>query len=335
MKKTIWLLFLLICTLNNYSQNNYTVSCGSSSYDTLTTYTSILYELLPEPYMSNDEVDVNFEFSFPFFDSNFNSVTIDSDGVGYFPGSDSVYNLSLFTGEFTNHVFSPIFSDWRYTYDTTGILDILKVEWRNIGIADDIEGPAPTDHRINFQWWFYENGVIEIHFGEIDLANTPYYSETDGFIWDNGESYGPWIGIANNNESEVYFVSGTNSDINVITNSDSIDIFYDIPPYGNYFRFTPDEVTSIHSVEMTNSADYIIFPNPVKDVFSVKLKDKNNTSVFKTELKIYSSTGELVKSKLITNSDDLINISALPSGIYFVRLISEKFQSAPMKLVKQ
>jgi len=99
--------------------------------------------------------------------------------------------------------------------------------------------------------------------------------------------------------------------------------------------FTPDEVTSIHSVEMTNSADYIIFPNPVKDVFSVKLKDKNNTSVFKTELKIYSSTGELVKSKLITNSDDLINISALPSGIYFVRLISEKFQSAPMKLVKQ
>jgi len=73
----------------------------------------------------------------------------------------------------------------------------------------------------------------------------------------------------------------------------------------------------------------------VKDVFSVKLKDKNNTSVFKTELKIYSSTGELVKSKLITNSDDLINISALPSGIYFVRLISEKFQSAPMKLVKQ
>lgn len=336
MKKIIVALLVVVLTQNICSQENYTVGWGNSTYDTLSTYTSILYELLPEPYMGFSEVEINFGFSFPFFDTYFTSVNIDANGIGYFSNSEHVYQLFAFEGGYQNHYNLPIFSDWRYVNETVNEIGVLKIEWRNVGIYDDIESSNPTDHRINFQMWLFENGIIEYHFGETDLTNTPFYSETNGFIWEDGESYGPWIGIINDDsESEVYFLSGTNDDIILITDDDYSDIFYDVPVNGQYFRFTPDEITSIQTEQISRKFDIMIYPNPVYDYFSLKIKNEDNSLLNKTEVKIFSTTGKLVKSLKIKSQIEKINVSHLPSGVYFVRILNENNEGISLKIVKK
>ena len=336
MKKIIILIVSVVfSTIQLFSQQNYRVSWGTTSYDTLTDYTSIIYELLPEPLLGHEEIEISFGFNFPFFDSYFNSISIDADGYGYFANAPG-YNLYMFTGEYESHLESglPIYSDWRYMTDTTGVLDILKIEWRNVGIYDDVTSTSPTDHRINFQTWFYENGIIELHFGETDLTNTPFYNNTDGFIWEDGESYGPWIGIAKNDASEVYYITGTNSDIFVVTSEENADIYYDIPHLDHYFRFLPDELSGLPPESLPETIAYSIYPNPVMNCFIFKADHEVSGSYINSGVKIFTISGELVKSQNLRNINEQIDISEFPAGIYFVQLIDEKFMRITRKIIK-
>ncbi|MFA6951205.1 MAG: T9SS type A sorting domain-containing protein [Lentimicrobiaceae bacterium] len=335
MKKTLLITGILICSLHLFSQDNYSVSWGNAGYDTLTDYTSILYDIFEEPLIENTEVDINFGFNFPFFDDEFSVVTMDGSGYGYFyPTMPSDYNLFMFAGDFESHTVSGlhIFSDWRYKLDTTGDKKILKVEWRNIGLEDDVFGEHPTDHRINYQVWFYENGIIEYHFGEINLLNTPFYTKANGFIGSDGDSYGPWIGILNEDASELYFMAGTNFDVSVITEYELMDIFHDIPLYGRYFRFTPDELESAETVNPTMNA-FTFSSNPVTDEFEIRFKDE--TSIGKSTVQIFNLTGELVQSESFTDINQKFNITSLSPGIYFVRLTTADSIMAIQKLIKK
>jgi|GEM_PF-2283727 len=336
MKKIIVALFALILAQSVYTQENYSVSWETSTYDTLSSYTSILYEILPDPYIYGEEIEIDFGFNFPFFDNYFTSVNINSNGIGYFSNSEHVYQLFAFEGSYLNHYNLPIFSDWRYANETVDEMGVLKIEWRNVGIDDDIWSSNPTDHRINFQIWLFENGVIEYHFGDTDLSETPFYSEETGFVWEDGESYGPWIGIINDDsESEVYYISGTNDSIFLITDVNSPDIFFDVPVNGQYFRFTPDEVTGISTTQISKTSDITINPNPVQDYFSLRINNNGNSSLYNTEVKIFSTTGQLVQSQEITSPNEKINVSQLPSGFYFVRLLNGNSDEASLKFVKR
>ena len=335
MKNTFLIASLIVaCTFKMHSQMNYSISWGTTDYDTLgEDYTSIMYDILPNPSIFGEELEIDFGFSFPFFDSLYNSVTLDGAGVGYFQDSDD-YSLYLFAGDYESHVFSglPIFSDWRFKSDTVDGMAVLKVEWRNVGIDDDVSGSQPSDHRINFQVWFFENGIIELRFGETDLANSPYYSETDGFIWDDGESYGPWIGILNHDASEVYYITGTNDHISVITEDDDADIFYSIPPYGWYFRFTPDDISGLieNSFE---SNEFSIYPNPVLNEFRIG-KDKGAYNRVPNMLvQVFDATGKLVQAQHVKNSE-AINISEIPQGTYFVKITSGTLKSIIKEIIK-
>lgn len=311
MKKTIVVLCLLFNSLI-ISAQNYNVEWGTSTYDTLTNYTSILYEILDEPLINGEEYSIDFPFSFPFFDQNYNYVTIDGSGYGYFYDIIEEYQLTMFAGDFERHFRLPIFSDWRIRTDTVGI-DIVKVEWRNVGIYDDIWSDNPTSHWINYQVWFYENGIIEYRFGDINLANTPFYDSNTGFIWDDGECYGPWIGIQKTDESEVYYVSGTNFNTHVITDPDSMDIFYDIPPFGRYFRFVPDEF--VKAVDLP-ADDITVYPIPAKDRLNIST---GNKGAVMTKTEIYSLSGTLLTSD-DSGTQKSIDVRKFPSGAYFVKL---------------
>lgn len=323
MKKIFFCLFLFIINFKVISQQSYSVSWGNANYDTLTNFTSILDDILMSPLIGTQEVELNFGFNFPFFDSLYNSIIVKGDGVAYFPdGLD--YNMFLFSGEYQNHLFSglPIHSDWRFISDSINGLNVLKVEWRNVGIEDDVTDSIPTNHRINFQTWFFANGVIEIHFGEIDLANTSFYSDTSGFIWSDGESYGPWVGIANNDLSKVYFVSGTNTNISVMTTVDSANIFYDIPPYGRYFRFTPTNITGVYAEAGSLGKVFSIYPNPSSSTAFIKYYLSQTSEV---SLRIYDALGETVMKLPLSIQtkgvqDYQLECHNLPSGLYLVEL---------------
>lgn len=60
-----------------------------------------------------------------------------------------------------------------------------------------------------------------------------------------------------------------------------------------------------------------IYPNPNNGSFTIKLKDINKAFV-----KVYSTTGKLVYSKLMNTTIMNIDLSAYAKGVYFVRLLS-------------
>jgi len=75
----------------------------------------------------------------------------------------------------------------------------------------------------------------------------------------------------------------------------------------------------VETTEVNNIAgeenDPIIYPNPVKDIF--RLKQKINAT--ECTIDIYSVSGEKLMAVQSSQSDNFVNVSALPSGIYLVK----------------
>ncbi|NML70741.1 T9SS type A sorting domain-containing protein [Chryseobacterium sp. RP-3-3] len=66
------------------------------------------------------------------------------------------------------------------------------------------------------------------------------------------------------------------------------------------------------------NADIQIYPNPVTEYFSVKTKGSDKIQT----VKIYDATGKLIRN--ITNTTEKINVSDISSGIYFIRIKTDK-----------
>ncbi|KFF17596.1 T9SS type A sorting domain-containing protein [Chryseobacterium sp. JM1] len=66
------------------------------------------------------------------------------------------------------------------------------------------------------------------------------------------------------------------------------------------------------------AADIQIYPNPVTEYFSVKAKGDGKIQT----VKIYDASGKLIRN--ITNTTDKINVSDISSGIYFIRIKTDK-----------
>lgn len=226
----------------------------------------------------------------------------------------------------------PIFSQWRYKSDLVDGSKVIKMEWRNVGIYDDIWSSNPTDHRINYQVWFYENGIIELHFGEMDLENTPFYNESTGFIWSDGESYGPWLGISNLDITEMYYLTGTLDNISIITMEDSLDIFYEVPEFGRYFRWIPNEVVANNKILKPADNDFIIRNNPAGDYMGISFK---NDLFINSDLEIFSLSGKLVKRQRINKSNEQIDVAHLSPGIYLINLKDKNSRTVSVKLIKK
>ncbi len=95
---------------------------------------------------------------------------------------------------------------------------------------------------------------------------------------------------------------------------------------GNPVELNPSlSACSTLDVEESKIRDFKIYPNPVSNILNVQSKD----DIFKIE--IYNPLGKLVKANLNSNS---LNISNLPSGIYFVKVYSHKAVMV-RKIIKQ
>jgi FtsP/CotA-like multicopper oxidase with cupredoxin domain len=79
--------------------------------------------------------------------------------------------------------------------------------------------------------------------------------------------------------------------------------------------------------ELQNQNDFLIYPNPANDFLNIALGDNNKTSIT-----VLNSLGEKV-FEVETTANLKLEISNLPSGIYFVKIISGK-QLAVGKFIK-
>src|SRR5690606_38493043 len=106
---------------------------------------------------------------------------------------------------------------------------------------------------LNFQLWFKENGIIEIHFGSFDLDDHPVYEVGKGFHCydDNGvypEICGTYIQLYYPNNPNYNFIGfhGNHLDYEVVDNFSGDPtkepILTEIPPPGWVIRFVPRTV---------------------------------------------------------------------------------------------
>lgn len=93
----------------------------------------------------------------------------------------------------------------------------------------------------------------------------------------------------------------------------------------------PENNASIYDFPSKNNGlPFRVFPNPSMDKIKIYLPamDKN------TRISIFNTIGEKVLGRHLTNKETRIDISALPRGVYFVRVQDEKMAEVT-KLIKQ
>ena len=92
--------------------------------------------------------------------------------------------------------------------------------------------------------------------------------------------------------------------------------------------------TSILSTqEIENSPDFSITPNPATSNIVIQLLNDTNNDV---DVKFYDISGKIVKTAQIQEqeSQSLINVSALSSGIYFVRVDNQEFSTTEKLIIR-
>ena len=71
-----------------------------------------------------------------------------------------------------------------------------------------------------------------------------------------------------------------------------------------------------------NKKELSLYPNPASDIVTLKIDNSNNTEL---TLNIYNLMGELVKSEMLKQNQQQINIGDLSSGVYMVTIKSKDF----------
>ena len=81
-----------------------------------------------------------------------------------------------------------------------------------------------------------------------------------------------------------------------------------------------------------SKVDYVsLYPNPTNNSFEISFK--NNQKELK--INIYSSLGQLIKTRIFDNTDRIVMNLNQPSGIYFVECINDKGNKSISKLIKK
>lgn len=96
-----------------------------------------------------------------------------------------------------------------------------------------------------------------------------------------------------------------------------------------------DKTTGIDngtSIDKENETRITIYPNPVKDVLYLKAQSESAT----ISIDVYSNLGSLVLSKKISNdgSAHSIDVSALPAGVYVLKIVSDN-QAISKRIIKK
>ncbi len=263
-KSIVLIVYIILSISFKIKSQSYEIVYYKSKYDTLINYKSVNLDLAFEgefPYIWDKSFE--FGFDFPFYDSTYNKVIIDNDAVGIFPNSPN-YNFDLFSGYYTiDKILDTVylFSEVRYSSLIEDSLKVFVLEYHNVYNADELEENG-TNHIINFQLKFYENGIIELHFGKINLSNCSYYFPGKGFSFDNSDPtdniYGPWIGINNNDESQSAYFQGNHDDpVIIYDNIDSSNVVTSIPPEGFVVKFIPSKLSSNKKINILSNKYWI------------------------------------------------------------------------------
>ncbi|HLV45515.1 MAG TPA: hypothetical protein VKY32_00590, partial [Flavobacterium sp.] len=165
MKKITFLSALLAVSLSAAAQDFYTFSKSEATYEDLTDAVSINNG---ETWWFIDEIGP-FETAFPvsIFGQEYNKFAFLDGNFTTFNDNDPLVTFFYPHVAFLMDKGYPESSQSPISYKIEGEEGsrILKLEMKNSGLIDDINGPLPFLY-LNYQIWFYEeDSSIEYHYG--------------------------------------------------------------------------------------------------------------------------------------------------------------------------
>ena len=311
-----------ICLLSLLvSAQNYKVESFVAEYDTLEEYISVCNEnvwMMEYPGYFGRNFDLGFDF--PFFDSTFSEVYIEDGNIANF-GNSLNYSLYMLAGPFEVYYAAnpmdyeygrPVESDWRYKYDFINGRKVFKMEQRHVGAyCGKIDALPYTRGDVNNQFWLWENGDIEIRFGNIAMDSSVFIPGPLGGITYPDSLFSPLhsipVGIQDLDTIDQIFLNGTfsNYTLNRFENSNMEDL--PLPNTGIRFKY---QTTSVK--EDTHST--IVLENPVSNILSIA------TDLESFKYTIYDLSGRIC---LKGSNQSSIDVSSLINGIYILEINSE------------
>lgn len=244
--------------------SQYAINSFQDVYEELETYSSVA--ILTQGQLLWD-YEFELEFPFPFFDSAYTRMFYKYDPWGSFTEEqDDALFLMYYNFTYEKLLDTvDIMSDVRFAHVDAGdqrafVLQFAKARF----FADPFEDTLDT--YLNFQHWFYENGVIEVRFGEIHMDSTPIYAPGKGFYEyttsggvDTTYIAGPYVGIANPiNEDDAIGLQGAYDDYEVV--GDQYSVLTVMPPVGWVIQFVPEWVSAVSGPSRYEQV--AICPNP-------------------------------------------------------------------------
>jgi len=320
MMKNLILITCFIAIAESYisaQSDEYLIESFQGEYVELGDYQSLAIKALGNPLF--EEV-LHLDFPFPLYGVNYDSFTYLNDSWGSFTVEQ---DISLLLMDFsrgyawdTVQDSNNILSDIRYAHVLTNGIQAFVLQYTKMGFfADPVEEFEPS---MNFQIWLFENGVLEVHFGEMDMNGTPIYEPGEGFYCyttsggvDMSEICGPHVGISDPlNEENAIAVSGSWDDYEVV--GDQYAVLNTLPPVGWIIRFKPRALGIFEPDYEINKV--AISPNPASSYI--------NLTEPGSYISICSLSGQIVYQGIVNETK--LDISTFPQGIYFVKTLSDK-----------
>lgn len=291
----------------------YKVISFQDQYEEIESFQSIALETFGDLYW---EKEFQLPFIFQYFDSNFNYIKCDVEGTCRFE-NDIDFSLRLMTfGYMFDNVLDPnnIESDVRYNYGEKDGKSYLVIQFTKNRLFSDTS-VAEYDSHVNFQYWFFDDGTIELRFGPSNLDNSPVYVPGEGFylLTDQGPiPSGPQLALYHPYDENIRLeYNDLDSHVEYELNTDGTGSVDWWPPDGWVIRFTNQLVPTN---DLSTNTTTTIFPNPTNGLVSIDSEE----AIINVE--VYSSNGKIIAS----NSDYTLDLSNLNSGVYYLRVLTKK-----------
>jgi uncharacterized repeat protein (TIGR03803 family) len=145
------------------------------------------------------------------------------------------------------------------------------------------------------------------------------------------DGYGPLGSLMQASDSLLYgmtYNGGANSDGIIFSYNIPKGIYTDIHdftgadgkyPVGDLIEDDTVFVSSINQLSVNNNL-ILIYPNPTSGQFNIKLNGNQSGCI----IEVYNLMSEKVYQSVLSNSQNIINLSSQPGGIYFVYLKSDE-----------
>ena len=258
-------------------------------------------------------------------DIGFTSAMIDSIAAEYSVDLDRVYSTGMSNGGFMSYLLAcqlgdriaaiasvtgsmtpETYAECAPTHPTPvmqihGTLD-PTVPYDGNNIAEPIEDVV--------QYWVdYNNCNPDATVIEVENTNLLDLTTAEHYIYDGGDNgvHTEFFRIEDGTHTwpgAALAFPGTNYDINA-----SIEIWNFFNRYD--INGLIDPTTNTTNIELAESIQ--IYPNPMQDVLQINLIEQHTTDYF-----LHNSIGQLVNYGTITTANASLDVSALPSGIYYL-----------------